>query len=329
MRTLALRISSAADPAETFVAAFPLSLEPLMNGALAYVGFASAGGDGARQEILNFRYRVLDAPTRVTGVFVNGPDLTNRVVWRLAAGADLAFGYPIPDRARQLRPVPWIHDVSKVSIRFDHDVASVLDQGDLQVRGPAGAIATTGFAYDAPTKTGTWTLGSPVTADKLRLVLDDAGFGGIVLDGQWTNPSAATPAGDTYPSGDGSAGNDGTVSSDFDFRINVLRGDANGDQVVSALDLADIKKRLGRRPTGESPGTPNDYTIFADLNADGVINAIDVAAVKFRLTTRINIRPEPAAPATPVAQRVSDGSATALLRSDPNSAAPVGYSDNV
>jgi hypothetical protein len=229
-------------------------------------------------------------PAEVTQVFVNGPNLTanttQNAAWRGAAGADLTFGYPIPDGANQLRPIPWNAGVNKVSIQFDQDVSSVLDQGDLQVRASAGpAVTVTGFTYDAPTRTGTWTLSSTVLVDKLRLVLGGAGVTG--LDGEWVNPSTATPAGDTYPSGDGTAG------GDFNFRINVLRGDTNGDQQVNALDVADVKKRLLRRP-GDGVTGSNAYSIFADLNTDGVINALDVAAVKGRLNTRINTLAEPA-----------------------------------
>jgi hypothetical protein len=229
--------------------------------------------------------------THVTNVFVNGPSLTanttQNAAWRGAAGADLTFGYPIPDGPNQLRPIPWNAGVNQVSVRFDNDVASVLDQGDLVVRGSAGPITTSAFTYDAPTRTGTWTLGSTVALDKLRLVLGTAGLGSLGLDGEWTNPSATAPNGDTYPSGDGTAG------GDFNFRINVLRGDTNGDQQVNALDVADVKKRLLRRP-GDGVTGSNAYSIFADLNTDGVINALDVAAVKGRLNTRINNLPDPA-----------------------------------
>src|SRR5204862_6031223 len=130
-----------------------------------------------------------------------------------------------------------------------------------------------------------WTLASGVTLDKLRLVLAAAGVTG--LDGDWVNPSTATPAGDTFPSGDGTAG------GDFNFRINALRGDATGDGVVNALDVADVKKRLTRRP-GDGVTGSNAYSIFADLNADGVVNALDVAGVKARLNNRINTLPDPA-----------------------------------
>ena len=101
------------------------------------------------------------------------------------------------------------------------------------------------------------------------------------LDGDWSNPSTATPHGDTYPSGDYAAG------GDFVFQSCVLSADSNGDQVVNALDVADVKKRLLRRP-GDGVTRSNAYSIFADVNADGVINSLDISAVKARLGQAVN-----------------------------------------
>jgi hypothetical protein len=275
------------DPLKRRLAQLDIHLDP-ENGNTATA--TTIGTFTAPINDLAFVYQAGAAPTpHVTKVFVNGPNLTanttQNAAWRGAAGADLTFGYPIPDGANQLRPIPWNAGVNKVSIQFDQEVSSSLDQADLQVRGSGGVIATTAYSYDAPTKTGTWTLGSTVAVDKLRFVLSAAGVTG--LDGEWVNPATATPAGDTYPSGDGSVG------GDFNFRVNVLRGDANGDQQVNALDVADVKKRLLRRP-GDGVTGSNAYSIFADLNTDGVVNALDVAGVKGRLNTRINNLPDPA-----------------------------------
>jgi hypothetical protein len=146
---------------------------------------------------------------------------------------DQTFGYPIPAGADQLRSLPWVNGINSVSLRFSQDVATEIAQGDLEVRGSGGTLTVTGFTYDAATKTATWTLGSPVTLDKLRLVLAAAGVRDF--DGEWANGT------DAYPSGDGSIG------GDFNFRLNVLRGDATGDGTVNALDLAAVRQRLGQR----------------------------------------------------------------------------------
>jgi hypothetical protein len=226
----------------------------------------------------------VDGPAHVTQVFINGQNLTNNAAFRGAAGVDQTFGYPIPDATNQLRPIPWVNGINAVSLRFDQDMTGKLDQADLSVRGSAAALTTGTFTYDAATKTGTWTLSAPVTNDKLRLVLAAAGVD--TLDGEWTNPTAIGQPGDTFPSGDG------TVGGDFNFRVNVLRGDTTGDGTVNALDLADTKRRLGRRP-GDGTTGAGAYSIFSDITMDGVVNALDLAAVKQRLGNRLPV-PEPA-----------------------------------
>ena len=218
----------------------------------------------------------------VTQVFVNGQNLTSNAAFRGAGGIDQTYGYPVPDGTNQLRPIPWLNGINAVSIRFSQDVGPSLAQGDLVINGSLGPIATNGFNYDAATRTGIWTLATPVTNDKLRLVVAAAGVTG--LDGEWTNPPAIGGVGDTYPSGNGTAG------GDFNFRIFVLRGDATGDGQVNALDLADVKRRLARRP-GDGVTGAGAYSIFSDITMDGQINALDLAAVKQRLNNLLPIDP--------------------------------------
>ena len=137
----------------------------------------------------------------VTQVFVNGAGLTgqtcaNGVAFRNLAGIDNTFGYPVPPAANQLKSIPWSNGVNKIALRFSTDVAAVLQQNDLAVRGVSTATyAISGFSYDAATKTGTWTLTNPIVNDKARLFLDDA----LVpsLDGEWADST------DAYPSGNG------------------------------------------------------------------------------------------------------------------------------
>jgi hypothetical protein len=92
--------------------------------------------------------------------------------------------------------------------------------------------------------------------------------------------------------------------------------------VVNALDVADLKKRLTRRPNDGVTGA-DAYSVFADLNADGVINALDVASVKRRLNTRLSALPDPASasaapalvsvPTLPPREPAEARGATALL----------------
>ena len=216
----------------------------------------------------------------VSQVFVNGQGMTgqssaNGVAFRNLAGIDNTYGYPVPAGTAQTKSIPWSNGINKISLRFTQEVASQLQQADLVVRGSTNATyAVSGFTYDAATKTGTWTLTNAIVNDKVRLFLDDALVGG--LDGEWQNANAS----EAYPSGDGTAG------GDFDFRFNVLRGDANQDGAVNALDLGQLKAKLNRTATNPGTGTTG-YSVFADLNADGQINALDLGIGKARLNTRL------------------------------------------
>ena len=256
---------SVADPANAFVREL-VQINP-ETGLVTYLG--QFGLHMADLAIVTPR---ATTPTQVTQVFVNGQNLTANAAFRGAGGMDQTFGYPVPAGPDQTRALPWLNGINAVSLRFSQDVTGQIDQGDLAVRGSGGNLAVSNFTYDAATRTATWTLAAPVTQDKVRLVLDDALVGG--LDGEWNNGS------DTYPSGDNSTG------GDFDFRFNVLRGDATGDGQVNALDLADVKRRLNRRP-GDGVTGAGAYSIFADITMDGQINALDLAAVKQRLNTRL------------------------------------------
>jgi len=215
-------------------------------------------------------------PAKVAQVFVNGQGITgqttaNGIAFRNLAGVDNTFGYPVPG-PNQLKTIPWSNGINKISIRFTQDVGATLSQDDLVVRGiNTATYPISGFTYDAATKTGTWTLTNPIVNDKVNLFVDDALVGG--LDGEWTTAQA-------YPSGNGTAG------GDFTFRLNVLRGDANQDGAVNALDLGQLKAKLNRTATNPGSGTTG-YSVFADLNADGQINALDLGIAKARLNNRL------------------------------------------
>lgn len=173
--------------------------------------------DGEAAIIINDDDPIIAGGPRVTQVYVGGPQLIGaasvaNLVFRNAAGVT-AFGYPVPSGDGQIRTLPWTGGITHVAIRFDRDVAGVIERDDLRVRGlNAGSYAAVDFGYDAPARTGLWTLGSAIVNDKVRIELEDDAANGVAgLDGEWTGPDprAIPPiAGSGYPSGDGVAGGD-------------------------------------------------------------------------------------------------------------------------
>jgi hypothetical protein len=120
------------------------------------------------------------------------------------------------------------------------------------------AYTASNFAYNSTTHVATWTLAQPLGKDKLMLGLsastltDDAGN---AMDGQWTT-------GQSFPSGNGTAG------GNFQFRINVLPGDYDGNgRVLATTDANQVLLRLGAR-IGQS-----NYSVFADFDGNGRILA--------------------------------------------------------
>jgi hypothetical protein len=189
-------------------------------------------------------------------------------------------GYSVPDRLRQFQPLPWT-GLDRLIISFDR-LGVVVDQSDLAIRGSASAeYPVAGFSHTLEERNAAWILAEPTAADRIVLDLNaDGSAGGVhgfteydCLDGNWVNDGT-----DTYPSGNGLAG------GDFVFDLNVLAGDVNQDAAVNAVDLADVKRRVGSSTTGD---TGAGYSIFADVTGDGRINALDVAAVKQRLGSRL------------------------------------------
>jgi hypothetical protein len=218
---------------------------------------------------------------RVTGVSVLGSAWSaNFLSFLGSSGQGDSNGYFV-DAATQARAVPWT-SFDQISIQFDSP--TIIEAGDLTVQGVGlpGAPRVyefSDFFYDATTRTARWRLARPPANDRLTLSLS-ADKGGVIgasgepLDGEWANGT------DQYPSGDGAAG------GNFNFALNVLAGDVNGDGGVNALDLGQIKARLNRTTT--TPGAGNTgYTVFADLTSDGRINALDLGAAKLRLNSRL------------------------------------------
>ena len=255
-----------------------LDIDQIVGGDTAFIGFTSStGGLGQQQLVLDWDLWnfVVEQPTQVTPVFLNGPGLTggtptaNQQAFRSLAGIDSTYGYPVPAGADQLKPISWINGVNEVAVRFGGFAPPALDANSLRVRGVnTESYPVTAFRYNPATRTGVWTLPAAVTNDSLRLLI-----AGQWLDGEWQNGA------DAYPSGNGQTG------GGFDFQVNVLAGATLGTQ-VNALDLAFIKQRLNK--TATNPGTTGPtYSPFADLNGDGSINALDLSAARQRLNRRL------------------------------------------
>jgi hypothetical protein len=229
--------------------------------------------DGRPVEEFTLSFDHVPPPPTVTQVYVGSSAWTPSFRGYLQArglGSD-AFGFAIGGGAEQLLSLPWA-GLDRVSIRFSAPV--VVAEADLAVRGvTVPSYRFTSFAYDPATRTATWTLDRPVSADKLLLDLASGaqsgvrGTSGQPLDGEWADGQPA------YPSGDGAAG------GHFRMRLNALRGDVTRNGRADALDLRQV---LARRSTGlTNPGAPpNTYSVFHDVTGDGQVNALDAAATR-------------------------------------------------
>jgi hypothetical protein len=187
-----------------------------------------------------------NTPPRVIGVSVgNG-------VW----------SYNIPAGVNQLLPIPW-QGVNRISVQFNEFVWIGSNQFTLQgVNTPNYTVS--GFNFNATTNTATWTLSTPISNDKLRIILPGTGSAPIrdlqnaPLDGAWLDTFS------TFPSGSGVGG------ADFRFRLNVLMGDVNGDRMVTSADVSAIAGNLGR-----TSGDPL-YVLRQDINRNGIIDIDDL-----------------------------------------------------
>ena len=154
--------------------------------------------------------------------------------------------------------------LDEIAIVFDETVEIPIDAVSVwSVAG--GPVARVGTSYDIGTSTLTITLNTPITSDRVTLIIDDAiaDLEGNALDGEILDPNAGL-----LPSGDGSAGGQAV------FRIDVLAGDVNRDGVVDDDDVSVLLQSMGQCDGDD------DYDPLADLNADGCINVLDVNIIQ-------------------------------------------------
>ena len=140
--------------------------------------------------------------------------------------------------------LPFVN-LNQVTFEFDRPVS--VGRDDLRVRGvnvPAYAISD--FRYDSVPDRATWTLASPIGADRVLFELNPAKFG------------------------DGAS-----------LRLNVLPGDVDRSGTVLAADASAVKRSFFRS-ADRITSDVDAYTIFRDVDGSGVILADDFSDVKQR-----------------------------------------------
>jgi hypothetical protein len=94
----------------------------------------------------------------------------------------------------------------------------------------------------------------------------------------------------TGPSGDPN----GLAGGPFDFRMNVLPGDANESESVLSSDFSFVRSRLAASILLDGSDASENYLPRADLNGDGRILSSEFTAIRNRLASSL---PLPGVPA--------------------------------
>ena len=211
-------------------------------------------------------------PPLVTAVHVRGSDWSEAYKRRLEADGigSALYGYAVPAGAAQLDPLPWVF-LNFVNVTFSEPVIVRREALRFSADGVGGSELVGTFHYEPATLTATWQFFSTERATRLRFLVDASDYStitdeaGNALDGEWANGA------DDFPSGNGAAG------GDFDFLVHRLAGDVDRNGRVNALDLAEVKRRLGTSAASAA------YNVFADVNGSGAVNALDLAATRRNL----------------------------------------------
>jgi hypothetical protein len=206
---------------------------------------------------------------RVSSVKVSGTEWSEPFLEVVDTDA-IDLGYKIPGGPGQLDTLPWTN-INEVHITFSENV--VVNASQISLHGVNIANYGGTFSYNAATFTATLLLPAALGADKLVVHVDDTitDLGGNKLDGEWTNASSA------YPSGNGTAG------ADFNFRFNVLPGDANRNGSLTGPTDGVLGADVIKVRNAQFRGTTDPlYSVFDDVNGNGMVQGSDVIAVRNR-----------------------------------------------
>ncbi|HEY5313852.1 MAG TPA: ELWxxDGT repeat protein, partial [Pirellulales bacterium] len=282
-----------------------------VNGATANT--SSSGGSTAFSTAELSALLVVNPLPTVVGVYASSTQWAPSFVSMLDSaglgdGSWPGLGFELADGANQLATMlPWTN-IDILSVAFDEGV--MVAPASLTLYDDAGnPIASTGFSYNAAAQVATWTFPT-LASSKYWIGLSSAAVTdalGTALDGQWTTGVS------TFAAGSG----DGTPGGDFNFRFNVVPGDANDSGAVTNGDVLQTKLDVGA-VTG-----PSNFR--QDVNGSGNITNGDVLLTKMAVGSDLNSLPEPTLPAlAPLVALQPAGSQQVDLAPDMASAQPFG-----
>ncbi len=217
----------------------------------------------------SFAIQVLNAPIKVTGLYVRGSGWNSSYLAMLAANnlGSAIGGFRLMDGANQLANsslVTW-QTIDQISVTFDEPGA--IDGNALRLLNGNNqdlAFAGGGYTYDAATRTARWTLNNALTAGRFLISLDAAMIrdgASANLDGEWTTSLS------TYAS----SGN-GTAGGDLNFQFHYLPGDVSRNGQTNPGDV-NLMRSLGTT-------IPNATNFWMDVTGNNQINPGDVNFVR-------------------------------------------------
>ncbi len=223
---------------------------------------------GLRAKIINHerledRYVLSAALPTIDSIAVASEDWSTAFYDYLDTNGLGANGYEIPDgSASQEATLSW-NNINQIHITFSEDVH--VQAEDLSISGTNTTnYSILDFSYFPETATATWTLDSPLVADRLMLDLDADGtdpitdLDGNILDGEWVNSVSAY----------GASGN-GVAGGDFEFLFNVLPGDTLNSNILDYNNMVTIYMLVGEDTQDAS------YQASSDVDGDGLVENSD------------------------------------------------------